>query len=65
MSKVTLWIFILLFPLLSGCVISAHNLRAGINSFQVQDYRQAFIRLKPEAEKSEYPVYLSPEIGED
>ena len=51
MSKVTLWIFILLFPLLSGCVISAHNLRAGINSFQVQDYRQAFIRLKPEAEK--------------
>ncbi|MDP3706442.1 MAG: sel1 repeat family protein [Legionellaceae bacterium] len=37
--------------LLSGCVTSKFNLHEGIRSFQVQDYRQAFIRLKPEAEK--------------
>ena len=36
--------------LLTGCVSSQLNFREGIKSFQVQDYRQAFIRLKPEAE---------------
>lgn len=35
----------------SGCAVSHVNLNEGINSFQRQDYRQAFIRLKPEAEK--------------
>ncbi len=39
--------------LLSGCVTSGVNLREGIRSFQVQDYRQAFIRLKPEADKGQ------------
>ncbi len=39
--------------LLSGCVTNGLNLREGIRSFQIQDYRQAFIRLKPEAEKGQ------------
>lgn len=39
--------------LLSGCLTSGMNLREGIKSFQVQDYRQAFIRLKPEADKGQ------------
>lgn len=38
---------------LSGCVTNGINLREGIRSFQVQDYRQAFIRLKPEADKGQ------------
>ncbi|WP_423202757.1 tetratricopeptide repeat protein [Legionella yabuuchiae] len=37
--------------LLSGCSFTTMNLQEGIRSFQVQDYRTAFIRLKPEAEK--------------
>lgn len=36
---------------LSGCLPSSMNLKEGIKSFQVQDFRQAFIRLRPEAEK--------------
>ncbi len=44
---------VILTSLLSGCVTSGLNLREGIKSFQVQDYRQAFIRLKPEAEKGQ------------
>ena len=42
-----------LLSLLCGCIKPGLNLRQGINSFQVQDYRQAFIRLKPEAEKGQ------------
>ena len=38
---------------LGGCATNGFNLRAGIQSFQVQNYRQAFIRLKPEAEKGQ------------
>jgi len=38
---------------LSGCLSNEMNLREGIRSFQVQDYRQAFIRLKPEALKGQ------------
>ncbi|WP_229669324.1 tetratricopeptide repeat protein [Legionella impletisoli] len=37
--------------LLTGCSFTKMNLQEGIRSFQVQDYRSAFIRLKPEAEK--------------
>lgn len=33
----------------SGCIGSRMNFSEGIKSFQVQDYRQAFIRLMPEA----------------
>jgi len=40
-------ILVFLGLLLSGC--SSFNLQEGIHSFQVQDYRHAFIRLKPEA----------------
>ena len=38
--------------LLSGC-LHGYNLREGIKSFQIQNYRQAFIRLLPEAEKGQ------------
>lgn len=44
------WIAIVIGGLL-GCLPSQLNLREGIKSFQVQDFRQAFIRLRPEAEK--------------
>lgn len=43
----------LIVNLLSGCMSNSINLREGIHSFQVQDYRQAFIRLKPAAEKGQ------------
>ncbi len=39
--------------LISSCVTGGLNLKEGIKSFQVQDYRQAFVRLKPEAEKGQ------------
>ena len=39
--------------ILAGCMSSSLNLSEGIKSFQVQDYRQAFIRLKPEALKGQ------------
>lgn len=39
--------------MLVGCGVNSLNLREGIHSFQRQDYRQAFIRLKPEAEKGQ------------
>ena len=42
-----------LFVLLSGCFFQVHNLDEGIHDFQNQDYRQAFIRLKPEAERGQ------------
>ena len=38
---------------LNGCVGSGYNLQEGIKSFQVQNYRQAFILLKPVAEKGQ------------
>lgn len=38
---------------LSSCSSSRLDLQEGIRSFQVQNYRQAFIRLKPEAEKGQ------------
>jgi len=46
-------VFICSLMLLSGCVTSRFNLRSGIQSFQVQNYRLAFIRLKPEADKGQ------------
>jgi TPR repeat protein len=39
--------------LLTGCISSSLNLKEGIKSFQNQDYRQAFIRLKSEAAKGQ------------
>lgn len=35
--------------ILSGCLSGRMNFAEGIKSFQVQDYRQAFIRLMPSA----------------
>ena len=46
-------LIVILVSALTGCATSGLNLREGIKSFQVQDYRQAFIRLKPEAEKGQ------------
>ncbi|WP_133128240.1 tetratricopeptide repeat protein [Legionella nagasakiensis] len=48
-----IFIFISFVFLLNGCTVTQLNLQEGIKSFQVQDYRQAFIRLKPEAEKGQ------------
>jgi TPR repeat protein len=45
--------FIGLLLLLNGCGSSAYHLREGIKAFQVQNYRQAFIRLKPVADKGQ------------
>lgn len=39
---------------ISSCMRSSLNLTQGINSFRVQDYRSAFVRLKPEAEKGNH-----------
>jgi hypothetical protein len=37
---------------LSGCALTTKlNMSEGIRSFQVQDYRRAFIKLKPEADR--------------
>lgn len=44
------WVLILL---LSGCMTNGYNLREGILNFKEQNYRQAFIRLMPEAEKGQ------------
>lgn len=49
--KKILIIPIVIATLLSGCFSSQINLSAGIKSFQEQNYREAFIRLIPEAEK--------------
>jgi TPR repeat protein len=40
-------------PLMAACISSAFNLHEGIQSFKMQDYRRAFIRLKPEAAKGQ------------
>ena len=40
--------------LLSGCLMGRMNFSEGIRCFQAQDYRQAFIRLMPEAEKGNH-----------
>jgi TPR repeat protein len=39
--------------LLGGCASRGFNLREGIKNFQIQNYRQAFIRLLPEAQKGQ------------
>ncbi len=44
---------LLVLILVSLCGCQSMNLTAGIASFQAQDYRQAFIRLKPIAEKGQ------------
>lgn len=50
---VKLLVAIIFIPTLLACAGGSLNLREGINSFRGQDYRSAFIRLKPEAEKGQ------------
>lgn len=42
---------VLFIPALAACLTSTTNLREGITNFRVENYRAAFIRLKPEAKK--------------
>ena len=44
------FIYLILFGL-TACSINSLNLREGITSFKKQNYRSAFVRLMPEAEK--------------
>lgn len=48
-------LLIMVSVILAACTsrLNSLNLHEGINSFRAQDYRQAFIRLKPEAEKGQ------------
>jgi TPR repeat protein len=49
-----LLIAVIFIPALVACAVSsAMNLREGIDSFRLEDYRKAFIRLKPEAERGQ------------
>lgn len=48
-----LLIIMLFIPVLTACISSTLNLSEGIASFQAQDYRRAFIRLKPEAARGQ------------
>jgi TPR repeat protein len=48
-----LLIIIIFIPSMVACMTGVLNLREGITSFRLQDYRSAFIRLKPEAEKGQ------------
>ncbi|MCH9757150.1 MAG: SEL1-like repeat protein [Gammaproteobacteria bacterium] len=45
-----LWMVCVLLGLAS-CAMNSLNLREGIHSFKEQNYRSAFVRLMPEAEK--------------
>ena len=51
--RVIVLFLLVLCSFLSGCATGSLSFREGIRSFQVQDYRQAFIRLKPEAESGQ------------
>ena len=44
-----LWVLCLGVMASSGCMMHGYNLKTGIENFQVQNYRQSFIRLLPEA----------------
>ncbi len=48
-----LLIVILFIPTLAACLSHTINLREGISNFRVEDYRKAFVRLKPEAERGQ------------
>jgi len=51
--RVILLTILCFITLLSGCMARGFNLREGIKSFQIQNYRQAFVRLMPEAIKGQ------------
>jgi TPR repeat protein len=48
-----LLLVIMLIPALASCLTHAVSLREGIQSFQLEEYRKAFVRLKPEAERGQ------------
>lgn len=50
MNKIIKGLLVVFIPVLIACT-SNLNLQEGIRSFRAQDYRKAFIRLKPEAKK--------------
>ena len=50
MKKNIIFLLIILFTNLLSCSLQ-NNFQTGINDFNNQDYRQAFIHLKPEAKK--------------
>lgn len=58
---------------LSACITGAYNLKEGICAFKDQNYRQAFIRLMPEAQKGQpdaqyavgYMYYYGQGVTED
>lgn len=52
-AKAMILVFICVVLMLAGCMSRQYNLREGIKSFQVQNYRQAYIRLLPEAKKGQ------------
>ncbi len=70
-KKITFTILLLL-PL-TACVTGAYNLKEGICAFKEQNYRQAFIRLMPEAQKGQpdaqyavgYMYYYGQGVTED
>ncbi|MCL5271788.1 MAG: sel1 repeat family protein [Gammaproteobacteria bacterium] len=54
MRRLSLLLLVLFFvPLMVACVSNPLNFREGIQSFKAQDYRRAFIRLKPEAARGQ------------
>ena len=51
---VKLFIILIFIPMMVACNITRSvSLDEGITSFRLQDYRTAFVRLKPEAEKGQ------------
>ncbi len=48
-----LFIILIFIPIVTACIASPFNLHEGIQSFKAQDYRRAFIRLKPEAARGQ------------
>ncbi|WP_298624052.1 sel1 repeat family protein [uncultured Legionella sp.] len=54
MKRLSRLLVVLMFiPMMAACIASSFNLREGIQSFKAQDYRRAFIRLKPEAARGQ------------
>lgn len=54
MLKRMVMISVLILCVLTGCMgVNYSNFYQGINEFRSQSYRDAFIRLKPEAEKGQ------------
>lgn len=46
-----LLIIVSFIPMLAACLTTSVSLREGINDFRVEEYRRAFVRLKPLAIK--------------